>query len=564
MRTSPTDLTAAPFNLDSSASDWVEQNLSTLSTAEKVGQLLCVYLLSDDMTEWKSWMTTRGISPSAVMMTSRPREAARRDLTALQDWSRIPLLTAGNLESGAVNFLDKTEAFANPMQVAATGNTLSAERLAVHCARLANEVGINWAFAPVVDVAISPHNPITNTRAFSNNADIVAKLGETYVQVLEERSIATSAKHFPGDGVDDRDQHLVTTSNNLDTDTWWSTFGTVYQRIIAAGARTMMVGHIRQPALTRAAIPNIAPADIMPASLSPELITGVLRNRLGYNGLVITDNSAMTGFTSVMPREQALPRAINAGNDMLLGNLDVEEDYNILLDAVRSGEISTDRLNEAVRRILALKASIGLHLGTDRSTWEQPDHKEETAWRDELARESITIVKDTQSLLPIDPTQHRRVLVYVLGDSPTFYDPSGPFADQFVEGLEARGLKVEVRQIPGNTTTPLSASRLHLDFDLCIYFANVRFIGNSNVLRVTWTPWQAPDAPRHVAKLPTLLVSIADPYLLQDMPMIKTAINGYTPTPSTVEASLAVLFGEHEANGVSPIDPFGGYWDAAL
>jgi beta-N-acetylhexosaminidase len=99
---------------------------------------------------------------------------------------------------------------------------------------------------------------------------------------------------------------------------------------------------------------------------------------------------------------------------------------------------------------------------------------------------------------------------------------------------------------------------------VCIYFANVRFIGNSNMLRLAWSPWQGPDAPRHVAQLPTALVSIADPYLLQDMPMVKTAINGYTPSPATVDACLAGLFGEISFRGVTPVDPFCGHWDAAL
>jgi beta-N-acetylhexosaminidase len=217
-----------------------------------------------------------------------------------------------------------------------------------------------------------------------------------------------------------------------------------------------------------------------------------------------------------------------------------------------------------VRRVLAVKASIGLHRLVDRSEWEQPVPAEETAWREDIARRSVTLVKDTQDLLPLDPTRHRRALVYVLGDEPTFYDPSGPFAPRFVEGLRTRGLEVEVRTIPGNSTTPAEAEHLHESFDVCLYFANVRFIGNSNSLRITWSPWQGFDAPRHVATLPTALVSIADPYLLQDVPMIRTAINGYTPTPATVDAALAILFGEASALGTSPIDPFAGHWDAAL
>lgn len=546
------DLTAAPFSLDASARQWVEQTLGDMTTEQRVGQLLCIYLRGEDMPTWTSWLDDHGIEPGGMMMLSRPVEDARRDIAALQEWSRVPLLMAGNLESGAVNFLSGTEAFANPMQLAATGDVSSVQRLAEHCARIGAYVGINWAFAPVIDIAMNPDNPITNTRTFGSDVSTVAEFGAAYIAALESRGIATSAKHFPGDGVDGRDQHLVTSSNDLDADTWWSTFGVVYERAIAAGTRTIMAGHIRQPALS---------GTHDPATLSPELL-GILRGRLGFNGMIVSDNSAMTGLTSLAPRAAGLAGMLNAGIDMVLGNLDAVEDFTLLLRAVRSGEVAIDRVDDAVRRILAVKASIGLHLTTSRIG--APDPTEERTWRDEIAVRSITLVKDTQQLLPLNPSSHRRCLVYVLGDEPTFYDPTPPLHPRFVAGLMARGLDVEVRTVPGNSTTPLEAEHLHERFDVCIYFAAVRFIGNSNTLRVHWSPWQGWDAPRHVASLPTALVSVADPYLLRDLPMIKTAINGYTPTESVVDAALAVLFGEAEALGASPVDPFVGRWDAAL
>ena len=557
-------LMRGPFHLDDEAVGWVEDTLSAMTLEQKVGQVLCVYLRSTDMAEWTQWLDVHGIVPGGTMMIPRPRADARRDVSQLQAWSPIPLLVAGNLESGAVNFLQETQAFANPMQLAATGDPRTAALLAEHCARTGNEVGINWAFAPVIDVALNPRNPITNTRSFGSDPDTVAAFGSAYIRALESRAIATSAKHFPGDGVDDRDQHLTTTSNDLDAESWWNTFGSVYQRVIEAGTRTIMVGHIRQPALSRELVPGILPRDIMPATLAPEIVTGVLRERLGFNGMIVSDNSAMTGLTAVLPRAKALPKMLNAGLDMILGNLDVAEDFEILVHAARSGEISAARLDDAVRRVLAVKASIGLHQTVDRGSWEQPNALEEDAWRLDIARRSVTLVKDTQGLLPLSPARHRRALVYVVGDEPTFYDPSGPFAPQFVQGLEARGLEVEVRTVPGNTTTPAAAEHLHEQFDVCIYFANVRFVGNANILRIAWSPWQGFDAPRHVASLPTALVSIADPYHLQDMPMVRTSINGYTPTPSVVQATLEVLFGERDPLGSSPIDPFVGHWDARL
>ena len=557
------DLTAAPFHLDADAQAWVETTLRSLTVEEKIGQLLCLYLRADDVATWWEQLRSHGLQPGGVLMLPRTTTQATADITELQSRSRVPLLVAGNLESGSVNFLTDTEAFAHPMQIAATGDVSDVAHLARHCAGVAEQVGLNWAFAPVVDIAMNPANPITNTRTFGEDPATVATFGAAYVRELEARSIATSPKHFPGDGVDGRDQHLVTTNNDLDAARWRTTFGVVYREIIAAGARTIMAAHIRQPALTRELRPGIEPREILPATLSPELLGDVLRGELGFNGMIVSDNTAMTGFTSLSPRHDALPAAIAAGIDMLLGNLSTTGDFEILLDAVRSGRISDARVDNAVRRVLATKASIGLHRPhAGRQVPGSADHDADL--RDDIARRSTTLVKDTQRLLPLDPVKHRRALVIVLGDEPTFYDPSGPFAPQFVEGLRRRGLDVEVWQVPTNQADIAAAEQLHERFDVCLYFANVRHIGNSNVLRVSWTPWQGPEAPRHVASLPTALVSIADPYLLQDLPMIRTAINAYTPTPSTVEAALGILFGEITAQGRSPVDPFAGHWDAAL
>lgn len=546
------DLTAAPFGLDRDGVDWVEQTLAGMTVEQRIGQLLCIYLRGTDMAEWTAWLDEHGIEPGGMMMLSRPVEDARRDVTALQEWSRVPLLMAGNLEAGASNFIAGPEAFAHPMQLAATGDVSTVRLLAEHCARIGNYVGINWAFAPVIDIAMNPDNPITNTRTFGSNTDTVAEFGAAYIAALESRGIATSAKHFPGDGVDGRDQHLATTSNDLSAAEWWSTFGRVYKRAIAAGARTIMAGHIRQPALD---------SERLPATLSPALLH-LLRDSLGFNGMIVSDNSAMTGLTSLLPRRQGLVGMLNAGIDMVLGNLDVVEDFRHLCDAMSGGEVPLERVDDAVRRILAVKASIGLHAGVRREG--APDTAEEDDWRRDIAARSVTLVKDTQSLLPLSADRHRRCLVYVIGDEPTFYDPAPALHPRFVAGLEARGLEVEVRMVPGNTTTPAEAEHLHEHFDVCIYFSALRFVGNSNTLRVQWSPWQGWDAPRHVATLPTALVSVADPYQLRDMPMIKTAINGYTPTVAVVDAALAILFGEAPALGVSPVDPFAGQWDAAL
>lgn len=556
----PVDLSAPLFGLDRRGVAWVEETLAGLTREQKVGQLLCLYLRGDDMARFTSDLDGLGVAPGAVMMLPRSPTAAARDVAALQEWSRIPLLVAGNLESGAVNFLTGVEAFANPMQVAAAGDEAAVDALADHCIRVARSLGMNWAFAPVVDVAVNPANPITNTRSFGADHELVARLGSHYVARLERAGLMTSPKHFPGDGVDDRDQHLVTSSNDLDLDEWTRTFGAVYSAVIAAGARSIMVGHIRQRALSKSVRPDLSDADVRPGSLAAELIGDVLRGRLGFEGLVVSDNTAMAGFTTAGRRDRTLPEMVAAGVDVVLGNVDVAADFAALVQAVDI--LTDDRLDEAVRRVLATKASLGLHLSPFVAGFGEPafDHPDDLEARRVLARRSITVTKDAANLLPLRVEERRRVLVVVVGDEPTFYDPSGPFAPHFVAGLRARGCEVEVRRSPLAQSPSAEVDA----FDLCIYFANVRFVGNSNSLRVAWAPWQGPDAPRHPSSFPTVLVSIADPYLLQDMAMVRTALNGYTPTSATVDAALEVLFGEVEPRGVSPVDPFVGHWDAAL
>ncbi len=428
----PVDLSAPLFGLDRRGLAWVEETLAGLTREQKVGQLLCLYLRGDDMARFTSDLDGMGVAPGAVMMLPRSPTAAARDVAALQGWSRIPLLVAGNLESGAVNFLTGVEAFANPMQVAAAGDEAAVDALADHCIRVARSLGMNWAFAPVVDVAVNPANPITNTRSFGADHELVARLGSRYVARLERAGLMTSPKHFPGDGVDDRDQHLVTSSNDLDLDEWTRTFGAVYSAVIAAGARSIMVGHIRQRALSKSVRPGLSDADVRPGSLAAELIGDVLRGRLGFEGLVVSDNTAMAGFTTAGRRDRTLPEMVAAGVDVVLGNVDVAADFAALVQAVDI--LTDDRLDEAVRRVLATKASLGLHLSPFVAGFGEPafDHPDDLEARRVLARRSITVTKDAANLLPLRAAERRRVLVVVVGDEPTFYDPSGPFAPHFV------------------------------------------------------------------------------------------------------------------------------------
>ena len=227
-------------------------------------------------------------------------------------------------------------------------------------------------------------------------------MGEAYVRTVQKFGLAASIKHFPGDGQDERDQHLVTSINSMDCDTWMATYGAAYRAGIEAGSLTAMVGHILQPAWTKKLHPEIRDEDILPGSLSPELLQGLLRGELGFNGLICTDATTMAGYTLAMSRRDAVPASIAAGCDMFLFARNLEEDYGFMLEGIRKGIITPERLNEAVTRILAVKAALGLHKGVPEV---QPDQAKEVvgcarhqAWADECADRAITLVKDKEGI----------------------------------------------------------------------------------------------------------------------------------------------------------------------
>jgi len=386
-----------------------------------------------------------------------------------------------------------------------------------------------------------------------------------------------SIKHWPGDGVDGRDQHLVTSVNSLSVDEWNASFGTVYQGMIDAGAATVMAAHIMQPAWSRALRPGIADDAIMPASLAPELNLDLLRGRLGFNGLIVSDATSMTGMTAAMPRWQAVPRCIAAGCDVFLFTVNNQQDFEFMLAGLDHGLLTPERLDEAVTRILALKASLGLHKQQAAGTLvpgpealEVLNCAEHRAWAQACADKAVTLVKDTQGLLPISPERHRRVLLYVLGDTGGYMEAGsgGGASGRFADLLTANGFEVTRFEYPKpgpdmwanrSLVSPLETLA---QYDLVIYFASLKTASNQTTVRIHWAMMMGADAPKFVCDIPTLFVSVDNPYHLQDVPMVKTFVNGYTSNEYVVAATVERLLGRAPFTGVNPVDPFCGLWDA--
>jgi len=302
---------------------------------------------------------------------------------------------------------------------------------------------------------------------------------------------------------------------------------------------------------------------IIPASLSKELLHNLLREKLGFNGLVITDATPMVGFTSAMAREKAVPLAIENGCDMFLFNKDLAEDYRFMMEGYQKGILSEKRLLEANRRILALKAALKLHeksadnkLVPTKENLKILKSTQHVEWARELADASITLVKDTQKILPINAEKYPRILLEILGDFPS----NNRVISQIKKELEKRQFQVTVYRQENFEMGVDNVKAFRSKYDLVIYIGNVENASNKTTNRINWyTFWgQGNNVPWFVDEVPTIFISVANPYHLLDVPMIKTYINCYSNNEYVLETVVGKLVGESTFKGKSPVDPFCG------
>lgn len=555
-----------PFYLTDEQVQWVENTYDSMSLEEKIGQLFCPIVFTKEEKELKELVETKHIG--GMLYREGPGEELRQSHKILQDASKIPLLTASNLEYGGNGSAIEGTYYGREMLAAATGDVERAYQLGkVSCSEGA-AVGVNWSFAPVVDLDLNYHNPITNVRTFGSNLQTVIDMGKAYIRGAKEEGVATSVKHFPGDGVDERDQHLVTSVNALSCKEWNESYGKIYKEMIEAGTLTVMAAHIALPAYEEYF--DQKPCErILPATLSENLLKKLLREQLGFNGLIVTDATPMVGFCSAMDRATAVPLSIENGCDMFLFNRNMEEDFRLMREGYEKGILSDARLEEAVKRILATKAAMHLpekqekgQLVPDASALDILNCETYDRWAKECADEGVTLVKDIQKLLPIDPKKHKRVLLELMGDFPS----NKRVCESFVRELEARGFEVTVYEPEGFEVMEDSVESFKSRYDLIFYVGNIETASNKTVSRLNWHTMfgLGNNMPWMVHEMPALFVSVGSPYHLLDAPMIKTFVNGYCNSEYVIHTVVEKLCGDSEFKGKSPIDPFCGKLDLKL
>ena len=583
------DFTKEPFNLTPEDILWVESTFASMTQEEKLNQVFVDMLWNNPPKEIEAQQ--RSYQLGGYRYNNAGPEKLYEQNATIQRSSKIPALIAANVEAGGNGAVSGGTKLGEGVACGATNDPESAYYMGKYGCREAAAIGCNWTFAPIVDVDLNWRNCVIATRAFGNDADKVLEMGLAYMKGAHEEGVACCMKHFPGDGCDERDQHLVTTVNTLSCDEWDATFGKIYKGMIDAGVDSVMIGHIQQPAYSRALRPGIKDEEIMPATVAPELLQGLLREKLGFNGLIITDATHMVGITGKVRRHDSIPAMLMAGCDMILYYRNHDEDIGFLREALEDGRLTQERLDEAVKTVLAFKAHLKLHDKQKNGTLMPPKEKlsvigcpEHKAKAKEIVDKSITLVKNTKNQIPLTPEKHKRVIIYTVetgGLVSKIKDmlfgnknkkPTDVLADELKKnGFEPTIYKVNYLKYLGKNgvngkkaIAEYSTQEFASMYDAAIIVCNVSSFSSTNERSLHWKIPMGPEIPWYATEMPTVAISVAHPFHLIDLAMVPTYVNTYNASEEAMRQTVQKLMGKSEFKGVSPVDAFCGMWDTRL
>jgi beta-N-acetylhexosaminidase len=537
--------------------DWVERTLASLTLRERAGQMVNVWVLGDytntrdsSFAEVLRWIRDDKVG-GVTMSLGSPIEVAEK-INAMQRAARVPLMVGsdlepnlGRLEGGVFThyLMDAGGAtvFPNAMAIAATGRDQDAYDVGRAIGREAKAVGILMNFAPVVDVNNNPANPVINTRSFGEDPGRVGRLSAAFVKGSQDAGVMATIKHFPGHGDTDVDSHvglpLVTASlARLD-----SVEFVPFAAGINAGAGMVMTAHI--------ALPAVQGDSTTPATLAPKIITGLLRGRLHFGGLAITDAMTMGGIGKGYTTEESSVLAVQSGADVLLKPSDPAKAVDALVQAVERGAISRARLDSSVRRVLELKARTGVAfrpivaLDALRDVVGAPEHRALAA---DIAQRAVTLLRDRGALVPA-PASGRVALVQYMPE--TELRAGRSFAATVRQALpQTRAIRIG----PGVTAAMLdSIARTVSGADRVIVATYVRRIEGEGRFAI----------PEHVAAwIDTLatrervvVVSLGNPYLIRQFPSVGSYLVTYGVADVLERAAAAAVLGRAPIAGTIPV-----------
>jgi beta-N-acetylhexosaminidase len=578
-----------PIHLDHDGRKWVDKTMRHMTTEEKVGQLFMIWVKVQFMNEADpGWLQLRENvrkyhigslcmtvpAEGPLLFKSQPYVAAEL-LNRLQKSSKLPLFFAADFERGVSMRLNGTTVFPHAMAFGAAGKPENAEEFGRITALEARAIGVEMNFFPDADVNSNPANPIINTRSFGEDPGQVGDYVAAYIKGAHEGSMLTTAKHFPGHGDTSSDSHLGIAHVTGDRARLETIELPPFKRAIAAGTDAVMVAHVTAPALDSE--PNRV------ATTSRAIVSGLLEEEMGFKGIVVTDALDMAGLTRLYARNvgRAAVESFKAGNDLLIIPADLDKSYRAMLEAVQSGEISRERLDRSVRKILELKASFGLEkarlvdLNQLAEVVGRPDN---LAVGQRIADEAITLVRENGQVLPLEATApppgtaesalpyqsltetRDRLVVVIFSDD--LRGESGRMLEKQVLARvpDARIIYVDPRSAAGMKGPVADAVEVaeHVVAALYVVPTAGRAIRSSggglkNTVSVDDATAGLLNTILDRAAARTVVLAMGNPYVIGDFPAIQNYICAFSNATVSETAAVKAIFGEIAISGHLPV-----------
>jgi beta-N-acetylhexosaminidase len=532
--------------------------MKTMTLREKIAQLVVIGFSGHPMNtrtrEYRKFVrlvAQEHVGGLILVNVSNGRTVAKADplevasfINRMQRLAKVPLLVSADFERGASMRVDATTVFPHAMAFAASRDPGEARLEGEITAREARALGVQWLFFPDADVNSNPDNPIINIRSYGEDAADVSAFVSAFIEgahSVPKARVLTAAKHFPGHGDTATDTHLNLATINADRTRLQQIDWAPFRAAIQSGTDSIMTAHIAVPALDDLGLP---------ATLSPKILTGILRQELGFKGIVVTDALEMGGIVQGFPGGDAAVRALNAGADVLLMPPDGQVAINAIAAAVKSGRISQKRIEESVLRILAAKARVGL--ATSKLVDLEQVHSvvnsiESNAVAQKISDRSVTLVRNENELIPLKAP----------GSAAFFLLTEGPTS---VEGL---AFAAEVRKRSAAANVIIADSSMS-DADLDAAFERASQAGQfvvgafASVAAYRGSVALGGGFPRLLQKMiatkkPVALIALGNPYLLRNFPEVAAYMTTYSTVPPSEVSAVKALFGEIAIGGKLPV-----------
>lgn len=542
---------------------WVEKTLRSMTLDEKIGQMLIPAgppsgnfrpVDSDEMNTIRRNITefhvggyhTFGGDVAANALTSNE----------MQRMAKLPLLITADVEGGPAYVLFGATRLPLAMSFGAAGDPQLAYEAGKLTAQECRAVGVNWIWYPVSDVNNNPENPIINIRSYGENPESVAKFVTAYIRGAQENGVIATAKHFPGHGDVATDSHIGMPVLDVPRQRFESLELVPFRAAIAAGVDSIMTTHIYMP--------QLEPEKNVPATLSKNIVTGILRDELHFEGVVVTDAMTMGGIAKYFTPAEATIRAVKAGVDVLLFSPSVETAFNTIKAAVASGEIPVSRIDESARRVLRLKAQ--LDLANPKNRFVDVNRLPETVgtkphrdFAQQVADSAVTLVRDERGVLPLKPSPDTRLTQIVMLDSRTGWR----------EGTVGRVLTAEMaRKFPRAVTVTVDDQSTPNEFDMVRKLAQISdTIVVNAFIRVAAFRGSIDLTSAEMSLLrdlvatnkPFVLTVFGSPFALTHMTEMPSYIVTYDTTPGAELAAVRTITGEIPFRGKLPVNLPGLY-----